>query len=64
MNAGDYRDPSSQTVAQLNKPRHSSSMPLCCANQSCGYYEWVRDLDLDSQKLILVAEEGFLGIRI
>lgn len=64
MNGGDYRHPPSHTAAQLNKPRHSSSVPLRRANQSYSYYERNKDLDLDSQKLILPGHECFLGISI
>src|SRR5262249_33309490 len=44
-----------------NKPPHSSSMPLRCANQSYSYYERNKDLDLDSQKSILPGHECFFG---
>jgi hypothetical protein len=65
MNDSDYRyRPSPSTDVQLNKPRHSSSVPLRCANQSCSYYERNKDLDLDSQKFILSGHECFLILNL
>jgi hypothetical protein len=37
-------------------------MPLHCANQAYSYYERDDDLDLNSQELILAAQECFLRI--
>jgi hypothetical protein len=51
-------------TVQLNKPRHSSVVPLYCANQSCSYYERNKDLDLDSQKFILSGHECFLILNL
>jgi hypothetical protein len=62
MNDGDCSHPPSDTARQLGKPRHSSSVPLRRANQSCSYYERNKDLDLDSQKLSLPGHECFFGI--
>ena len=55
MNGGDSSHSSSDTAGRLNKRRHSSSMPLHCANQAYRYYERDEDLDLNSQELILAA---------
>jgi hypothetical protein len=51
-------------TVQLNKPRHSSVVPLYCANQSCSYYERNKDLDLDSQKLICLVTNVSLGSEL
>jgi hypothetical protein len=61
MNDGDYRHHPSPTTVQLNKPRHSSSVPLRRANQSYSYYERNKDLDLGSQKSVLPGHECFFG---
>ena len=60
MTGGDSSHSPSDTAGRLNKRRHSSSMPLRCANQSYSYYERDEDLDLDPQELTLAAQECFL----